>query len=305
MKKNILISTIICIIIAACASFLLCTQPKNLKSIEYNGKYGFINDKGKIVIDTQFDDIKEFQEGLAAVSLYGKWGFINKKGKFVIQPQYSKVGDFSEGRAFVVHEVEKKDDDGNIQVHDYVTYINKKGGIVVPTYDGGPYFYNYSSGLVAIQDGDATYCSYKNRNGKTILDSDYFKKTGWKNTTDAFCHDFSENILRVYKYTDDTYKTRISAFMNKKGEIVYSKKFDVPEDEEEGFCDFSSFNDGMASFVVNWKYGFINKNFEEVIPPIYDFAYEFRNNIAKVEKDGKWFYIDKQGNFVKEYKPNY
>ena len=34
--------------------------------------------KGKIVIDTQFDSVKDFHEGLAAVLLYGKWGFINK-----------------------------------------------------------------------------------------------------------------------------------------------------------------------------------------------------------------------------------
>ena len=68
---------------------------------------------------------------------------------------------------------------------------------------------------------------------------------------------------------------------------------------------FDSFNEGMASFRVNWKYGFINRNFEEVIPPIYDFAYGFKDGLARVEKDGKWFYIDKQGNFVKEYKPSY
>ena len=90
--------------------------------------------------------------------------------------------------------------------------------------------------------------------------------------------------------------------MNKKGEIVFSKNFKVPE-EVEPLCDFDSFHEGMASFRVNWKYGFINRKFEEVIPPIYDFAYAFKNGIALVEKGEKKFYIDKQGNFVKEYKP--
>lgn len=303
MKKFILISTIICIIGATYAGFSLCAKAENLKSIEHNGKYGFVNDKGKIVIDIQFDDIQEFHEGLAAVFLYGKWGFINKRGKFIVQPQFSKVGNFDEGRAYVVHETEEEKED-YIQVYDYVGYINKHGKFVIPIYDGGPYFYNYSNGLVAIQNGDATYCSYKDKNGKTVLDSDYFEKTGWKNTTDAGCHSFSEGLVEVYKYTDDTYKTRISAYMNKKGEIVYSRKFNVPE-EVEPLCDFDSFHEGMASFRVNWKYGFINRNFEEVIPPIYDFAYAFKDGLARVEKDGKWFYIDKQGNFVKEYKPSY
>ena len=44
--------------------------------------------------------------------------------------------------------------------------------------------------------------------------------------------------------------------MNKKGEIVYSRKFNVAE-EVEPLCDFDSFHEGMASFRVNWKYGFI------------------------------------------------
>ena len=84
MKKFILISTIICVIVATYAGFSLCVKAENLKSIEHNGKYGFVNDKGKIVIDTQFDSVEDFHEGLAAVLLYAKWGFINKKGKFVI-----------------------------------------------------------------------------------------------------------------------------------------------------------------------------------------------------------------------------
>lgn len=121
---------------------------------------------------------------------------------------------------------------------------------------------------------------------------------------DSCCHSFHEGLLEVYKYTDDTYKTRISAYMNKKGEIVYSRKFDVPE-EVEPLCDFDSFSEGIAKFRVNWKYGFINKKFEEIIPPIYDFAYDFKDGLALVEKDSKRFYIDRQGNFVKEYKQNY
>ena len=236
------------------------------------------------------------------------WEYINKKGKVIIKPNvfYDMVGDFNEDRAYVVHSVEKEDfEDGITYVHNYIAYINKHGKVVIPFFEGGSYFYNFFGGLAAKQYGDATYCSYMDKNGKIVLDSEYFEKTGWINTRDAGCHSFGEGLLRVYKYTDDTYKTRISAFMNKKGEIVFSKEFSVPENEIEGSCDFGSFNDGMATFSVNWKDGFINKNFEEVIPPIYDFAYDFKDGMALVKKDGKMFYIDKQGNFVKESTMNY
>ena len=171
-----------------------------------------------------------------------KWGFINKKGKFVIQPQYSVVGDFNDGHAYVIHRTEETKDDGTY-IHNHIAYIDKHGKIIIPFYEGGSYFYNYSSGLVAVQNGDSTYCSYKDKKGRTILSSNYFEKTGWINTTDAGCHWFHEGLLNVYKYTDDTYKTRISAYMNKKGEIVHSKKFDVPE-EVEPLCDFDSFSEG-------------------------------------------------------------
>lgn len=308
MKKIFLSLIIICTILVGFVYFSLCANAENLKTIEHNGKYGFVNDKGKLVIDTKYDSARDFHEGLAAVLSDDNWEYINKKGKVIIKPNvlYDRVGDFKEGRAYVVHSVEKKNyDDGYTYVYNYIAYINKRGKIVIPFFEGGSYFYNFSNGLVAKQYGDSTYCSYMDKNGKIILDSDYFEKTGWKNTRDAGCHSFSENLLRVYKYTNNKYKTRLSAFMNKKGEIVYSRKFDVPEDEEEGSCDFDSFNEGMAGFRINWKYGFINKNFEEVIPPIYDFAYGFKDGLARVEKDGKWFYIDKQGNFVKEYKPEY
>lgn len=303
MKKIILLSIFVCLSFAILTGIVLSANAQDLKKIEVNGKYGFVDNKGNFVIKPIFESVEDFKEGLAAVWQYGKWGFINKKGKFIIQSQYDIVGNFNEGRAYVIHRTEETKDDGTY-IHNHIAYIDKHGKIVIPFYEGGSYFYNYSSGLVAIQNGDSTYCSYKDKKGRIVLSSDYFEKTGWINTRDAGCHSFHEGLLNVYKYTEDTSKTRISAYMNKKGEIVHSKKFDVPE-EVEPLCDFDSFSEGMANFRVNWKYGFINKDFEEIIPPIYDFAYDFKDGLSLVEKDGKWFYIDKQGNFVKEHKQDY
>ena len=42
-----------------------------------------------------------FSEGLAAVQEGRKEGYINKKGKWVIEPQFNEAGDFSEGLASV------------------------------------------------------------------------------------------------------------------------------------------------------------------------------------------------------------
>ncbi len=60
------------------------------------------------------------------------------------------------------------------------------------------------------------------------------------------------------------------------------------------------FNDGLSQAKKGNKKGYINKQGNEVIPFEYDFANNFENGIAKVNKDEKWFYIDKAGKLVKD-----
>ncbi len=54
-------------------------------------KYWFIDDKYKLIIHRSFDDAKKFHKGLAAVKINGKWGFINKTGEIVIKAEYDEV----------------------------------------------------------------------------------------------------------------------------------------------------------------------------------------------------------------------
>ena len=45
------------------------------------GKYGFINKKGKVVIPIKFDYAQQFYEGEAEVSLNDETFYINTKGE--------------------------------------------------------------------------------------------------------------------------------------------------------------------------------------------------------------------------------
>ena len=105
------------------AMSLLCLVCQNVKShvndkegskkiehsnsflIEENGKYGYMDKDGNVVINPQFDRADDFSEGLARVRIgdekTGKWGYIDKEGKFVINPQFDCAEDFSEGLAKV------------------------------------------------------------------------------------------------------------------------------------------------------------------------------------------------------------
>ncbi|GAB1447791.1 hypothetical protein MASR2M44_07900 [Bacteroidota bacterium] len=54
--------------------------------VSVDGKMGFINEDGKLVVKPQFDQIGPFDEyrsGWALVSVDGKMGFINEDGKVV------------------------------------------------------------------------------------------------------------------------------------------------------------------------------------------------------------------------------
>ncbi|WP_312824059.1 WG repeat-containing protein [Epilithonimonas sp.] len=65
---------------------------EGLAPIKKNRKWGFINEKGKIVIPIQYDVVDCFRpSGLCAVSKNGKSGFIDKSGKEIIPIIYPEV----------------------------------------------------------------------------------------------------------------------------------------------------------------------------------------------------------------------
>lgn len=54
-----------------------------------NGKYGFVNKDGKVVVEAIYDDATEQNDyGYVAVKKDGKWGAIDQYGKVVIEPTY-------------------------------------------------------------------------------------------------------------------------------------------------------------------------------------------------------------------------
>jgi hypothetical protein len=68
---------------------------------------GYLNTKGEWSIKPQFDEARDFSEGLAAVNqdgkchMGGKWGDIDKDGKVLIPFPYEFAGQFTNGHACV------------------------------------------------------------------------------------------------------------------------------------------------------------------------------------------------------------
>lgn len=67
-----------------------------------NGKYGYMNEMGKMVIEPQFDGTQAFIAGRAIVQLTGDshvyYGLIDDTGRFIFKPAYNDLLDLGEGR---------------------------------------------------------------------------------------------------------------------------------------------------------------------------------------------------------------
>lgn len=67
----------------------------------YNDKWGFIDEQGNEVIETKFDKVTPFSEGLAMVRIGYKYTYIDQTGKLLFSTEFSYATEFKGGRALV------------------------------------------------------------------------------------------------------------------------------------------------------------------------------------------------------------
>src|SRR2546430_7320576 len=86
-----------------CCHFASAQQssPEGLFLVQKDGKSGFIDRTGKVVIPIQFDSAGNFYEGLALVTMNGQKAFIDATGRVVFKAAYDIINNFSEGLAAV------------------------------------------------------------------------------------------------------------------------------------------------------------------------------------------------------------
>ena len=72
-----------------------------------NGKWGFVDKDGAVIIEPQYESARSFANGLAGVKQGNLWGFVNIAGEMVIEPQFEDVRDFnSHGCVFTLRDGE-------------------------------------------------------------------------------------------------------------------------------------------------------------------------------------------------------
>jgi len=82
-----------------------------------NGKWGYIDQNGKWIVEAKFDQARVFaNDKIARIEINSKWGFIKPDGSYLVDPIYLEVRPYYSGRAIV-----KKDKTSYLQV------LNTKG----------------------------------------------------------------------------------------------------------------------------------------------------------------------------------
>lgn len=120
-----------------------------------NGKWGFIDLIGKVVLPFKWACVDGFSEGLAAVmNEQRKWGYIDRSGELVISCQWKRARWFREGLAQVMNA------DGRWG------FIDKTGNLVLPCLWKKALW--FSEGLAGVQDDNEKW-GFIDKTGKVVL----------------------------------------------------------------------------------------------------------------------------------------
>jgi hypothetical protein len=82
---------------------------EGLALVRRGDRLGYIDRRGREVVALQYAFGESFSEGLAPVMPHGAtvWGYVDKTGKMVVEPRFNRAKEFSEGLAAVEVKVAK------------------------------------------------------------------------------------------------------------------------------------------------------------------------------------------------------
>ncbi|WP_454985964.1 WG repeat-containing protein [Capnocytophaga bilenii] len=266
---------------------------EGLCAVMNDGKWGYVNEKGKLVIPLKYDAVDYFSHGLAIAGIYGKgYGFIDTKGKLVIPYRFHYAYPFYGNAApvcvdykwgfvgrdgelhtlFEYHEAHRfRDGLSRVMKNRKYGFVDKDGREVIGLeYDQADDFYN---GLAAVKkDGK---WGYINTLGKVVIPFQYSMATPFEENGEAM----------VYMYG-----TAIT--INKNNECVYGAEElkNLYKTNKKGWEVYYEFigktQHGLTQVGNNSRMGLINKSGKVIIPVIYDEVH-IENGLVFVSIDGK------------------
>lgn len=271
--KNTILLVLASILLVQCISQKDIENLSNetLYPIGKNGKWGFANQEGDLVIDYKFDSVNFFFNGLAVVKLDNKFGYINQEGEWHIKPKF----DFADNFYRNCTSVRAKDKGG---------WINRKGKKVKEC------FYVLEGGCVIVHPVNPEKYSVV-KDGKyelifkyylVVNDSTAHEITDTSNLSLDAVEEFSSRCLLLKKDGQfglyDVQQPRHYIF-----DFTDISELDKSEIDKSFFYEGIKFNYDQiryqryyenevqyAEFKKNNKWGIINGLGHEILNPLYD-----------------------------------
>jgi hypothetical protein len=228
--------------------------------------YGFIDKTGEVAIEPAFyidEDRSFFSSGLVPVGLSkdGPWGYIDGAGEWVVQPELQMANKFFEGLALVSQH------DGTYG------FIDPTGKVVISREAN-----QFSDGLAVASRGSDSLLGYIDKTGEFVIPPQF-----------EIAGDFSEGLAWA------SYDGEAFGFIDVTGRMVIAPQFSFPGGPLKDY----RFSSGLAKQrASNGLWGYIDTKGDWVIAPTYEVAEPFSGELASVELDSGWAFIDKTGRFV-------
>jgi hypothetical protein len=161
---------------------------QKLMTIVLDKKYGMMDQKGKVIVPTIYDDMSYscntgmpggFVNGFVGVRKNRKWGYMNEAGKVIIPLMYDEIHEFKDGLAAVGKGGTVLDSsllDFGVQnpyKNSKYGFIDRTGKTIIPfTYDNVLWGCNYDAGFyggLAAVSKNGKY-GFIDKNGKVVID---------------------------------------------------------------------------------------------------------------------------------------
>lgn len=292
----------------------------------FGTRYGLIDRSGNIIVQPQYEDVRPFSEGMAAVRKGFNWGFIDSTGKEIIKPEYSAVSDFKNGFARVTINfshgyIDKKGKIlGKIQYSDTKDfseglaavqiasdqglnwgYINEKGEVAIPFMYKE--VYDFSDGLGIVRDNTTSYDFFAPSNYYFVDKSGNRVHQGTYNGIKRLSGGYSIVKLASGQY-NNIYKYGV---VDSKGNYIIQPEYDWIIASNEANMYFTlkgKIHSNLMgdSFTSEGEWTLLDGKGQQIAKLDATQMDSFKGGLARVQRDEKWGYIDTSGKDVIPFK---
>lgn len=236
---------------------------EDLACVKIDGKYGYINKAGEVVIPPTYDSYSYFFAGISIQTKNGLKGCIDTKGNVIIPFEYEDIQPSNM-------------DYLSVQKGGKFGCINKDNEIVVDFISTQP---------VQVYD-------FEKKHLIAVITNEN-KKEGFIDLVTNFKVDPIYDFVSPWSNKENIVGTCIGmnyGFINLDTQVV----------TEPIYSQNIYFSEGLAAASQNFKSGYIDCNGNYVIEPIYEDALPFFEGLAFVKIDGKYGCINTKGEIVIE-----